>query len=267
MEVYIEYAIIDNLIMDYVLLKSAARLTKSKESFFRLSMGALVGCVVAVILPVFNLNDGVLFFIKILLGMLICLIGCNFKSVFHYFRFFNVFLLLTFAVGGAIIGILTLMGIDYSTEGVRSAGVLPVGVNILCAYACCYFVKKAIDRTQKRIERGYCCDVIIDVGEKRVKINGFIDSGNMLIDAKSALPVVVCTKKVVERLFGVNARPQRFMPITTASGFGLLSIYEIDSVTTVTKNGRTVSDAVLGVNEKSGVLVDDADAIVGIVLV
>ncbi len=262
MEVYLEYAIIDNLIMDYLLLKGTAKLTKTRSTFFRLSLGAIVGTIIAVIIPIFNLNDGLAFLIKIILAMLITLISCEHKSVFNYLKFLNVFILLTFAVGGMIIGVLSLLGIDYSTEGVKNAGVLPVGVNFLVAFICYKIIKKVTLSKINKLNKNFECEITLEVNGIRKKFMAFVDSGNTLIDAKTNLPVLVCESVVIDELFNGKSA-SRFMPITTASGIGDLALYDIDSVT-ISINGTTrVFDAVLGFSNKSNKLCQSAEIIIG----
>ena len=92
MEVYIEYVIIDNLVMDYLLLKFTAQLLKIKYKKGMVFLGAVIGTLGAVFMPLLALPNNFAFLLKVALGLLIAFVGVSHKSVFAYFKFFNLFL-------------------------------------------------------------------------------------------------------------------------------------------------------------------------------
>lgn len=261
MEVYIEYAIIDNLIMDFLLLKGTSKLTKTAQNNFRIAFGSIVATIIAVLLPIFKINDGISFIIKIILAMLVCLISAEHKTIFSYLKFLNVFVLLTFIVGGMIIGVLSIFGIEYSSEEIKKVGVLPIGVNFLVMVACYQVITKFVKSKIDKMQNNFICDIEITSNNKNYVFTAFVDSGNTLTDAKSNLPVLVCQKSVIDKLF-YGEKPKRYMPISTASGLGDLALYDIDKVTITVKGKRRIFDGVLGYNEKH-TLGNDFDILIG----
>ena len=248
MEVYVEYALIDNLVLDYLLIIATHQLTKTKRIYFLIWFGALVGTIVALIVPIFNLSKGVSFIIKIILALLICLICAKHNSVFNYLKFVNVFVLLTFMVGGVVIGALGLIGIDYSISSIKKGGILPIGINFLVAFLAYKLVKYFSQSLINKKSKNFTCKILISVNGKRKVFTAFVDTGNFLVEASSGLSVIVCDEKIKE-IFSLD-KGKKFMPINTASGLGMIELFPLDYVTVITADGEKFKDAILGVTKQ-----------------
>lgn len=262
MQVYIEYVIIDNLIMDYLLLKLTCALLQVKSCKFNLVLGAVLGAIIASFVPLLRVNRAMEFIIKLILGCAVALVGAKHKSLFGYFKFFNLFVLLTFLMGGAILGIYSLLGVDVADLNLQKPSLLPVGINLLCAYLLYVIIKRISLSVVKKLQHSTYCDVELTAHGSTVKLRAFIDSGNTLIDAKSGLRVIVTTPRVAKVLFGQGEKPFRYMPITTASGFGFIGLYELDEVLVKSSGKARFFSCELGV---SNALRDnpDFDVIIG----
>ena len=78
MEIYIEYVLIDNLVINALILLCTKKTLKLKTSWLRLGLSSLLGTVVAVMLPLINISSIFLILIKIGLGVLMVLILSRF---------------------------------------------------------------------------------------------------------------------------------------------------------------------------------------------
>ncbi len=240
MEVYVEYVILDNLIMDYILLKETAVLLKEKFSKPRLIIAAAIGALGAVVFPLLKIKVQYLFLLKIALGALICFIAINFNKVSSYIKFFNVFLLLTFLLGGAVIGAFYLLGINLDDYGSKLGGVLPVGLSVLFGYLLVIVAKRiARNAVNGFITDKYRYKCVIKSGAVAIKADGYFDSGNLLIDKETGLPIALCKKRLLERLKKgtPNLRPIGKMKFSTVGSNGVLHLYPVDGMT-VEINGK-----------------------------
>ena len=189
MTVYIEYVIIDNLIIDYLLLKATFMITGKAYKKGRLLLSAVLGAVVALTYP---LSQNVIVLgtvVKILGGLLIMLVANTFKSTRDYYINVIIFFLLTFLTGGVIIGVFNIFSIDYSGNEILIATIFLPALIVIS------IVERAIKSIYKnRTVRAftYKTDLIFD--KKTVTVNGFLDTGNALFDGDS--PVIVCEKKL-----------------------------------------------------------------------
>ena len=252
MEVYIEYVVIDNLVMDYLLLKFTAKLLKIEYKRFMLFIGAAIGTLGAVFIPMLVLPQNLLFLIKIALGMLVCFVGVNHKSAFLYFKFFNVFLLLTFMLGGAIVGILSIMGVEYTAQGYKAQGLLPVGVNLIVAYVFGFLVKKLAEKSYRFIiTRRFVYKCRLYKNGACINLDGYLDSGNNLFDKKSGKPVALCDERLIKKLTdkGATFTPPRKLILSTVSSQKEINLYDVDYLIIDCNGQEKKCDLVLGTVE------------------
>ena len=113
MQVYIEYAFLDNFIIDFILLKLSYTCARVKTSVLRLFVATIVGTMFAIVVPLFSLNNIVLLPLKLFVGVLIVYIGAIFNNFKHYVISTFYFFAFTFLSGGVIIAVFNLALIDY----------------------------------------------------------------------------------------------------------------------------------------------------------
>ena len=77
MVVYVEYVIIDNMAIDYLLISLARKTLKLKPNFLLALISAVVGTVAAFLIPTLSINKGALFSAKVVVGMVISAIAAS----------------------------------------------------------------------------------------------------------------------------------------------------------------------------------------------
>ncbi len=262
MEVYIEYAIIDNFIVDYVLLTETARLLKVPFKKRNLFLASALGTAFAVVTPLLSLPLAVTFVIKVLSGMLVALFAVKHGGALAYVKFFNVFLLMTFLLGGIVIGILSLLGIPYELSAYYSNKLIPIGINVLFGFLLVRGVRLFIDfnASSVKISRDlYEAEIV--VGGKSFGCVAFFDNGNRLYDEASGLPIIVCKRSFFQKISGKTRLKRRgTLLYNTAAGDSDGSYYYTDYV--VVKKGKvgSVKHAFI---MQGDMTVADADVLVG----
>lgn len=242
MQVYIEYVIIDNLIINYILLYSSARCAQVKTKALFLFLSALLGTVVAVILPLINLKSEFLIFIKLPLGALMVLLSAKFLSLNKYLLTFFFFLTFTFLSGGLIIATFNLIGVDYTLYySINYNSFIPVGVSVAFVFFATRISVKIVKSVIKERDlRPFLRKCIIVVNKKRFTITGFIDSGNRLYDERTGFPVIVASLSLSEKLLGAGVRTSvSELVVDTVSGKTKLKLYVIDKL--LIYNGEKVN--------------------------
>ncbi len=194
MTVYIEYVLIDNFIIDYLMLKASFTLTASSVSRVRLFLCAFFGAIFALFYPLIDINDIILTLIKVCFGLVMVLIAGKFKSKKDFYVTAIVFFVYTFLTGGAIIGIFNILSLPYSSEISIAIMVIPV-----------YFVFIGITAVAKYLYRqkdvnSYIREVEITAFGICKRGKGFYDTGNELYDGDN--PVIVCNKNFAQEFLG-----------------------------------------------------------------
>lgn len=262
MTVYIEYAILDNFLVDYLLLYLSAVLLKVKYKKLRLIFASAIGTAVAVVLPIISVPPVVAFLIKISLAAVMALVAVRYRRFIDYVKYLNAFLLSTFVLGGAVIAICSLVGIPYDVQAYYSNKMIPIGVNLLCGYLAFGFVKRLVKRVTTSVEiAADLYDVEIFINDYRFTAVALFDSGNRLTDGKTGLPVIVCGKRFFDKVVRVT-KPVSAGKIafTDVSGGGESNLYETDYIVVKSGSAGAVKHAELMVGNVKNV---DADMIIG----
>lgn len=195
MTVYIEYVLIDNFIIDYLLLKATFATTATSVKKGRLFLCAFFGAIVALTYPLIGVN-AISISIKILCGLLMPLIGASPNSVRQYAVNTAIFFTYTFLTGGAIIGVFTLFNIDYSAE-------ISIALMFLPVYFLVKFVKEVITYIyRQKTVMNFTFEIELTLADKSIKARGFLDTGNDVYDGDN--PVILCGKRFAQRFIGEN---------------------------------------------------------------
>ncbi len=234
MVVYIEYVIIDNLIIDYLLLSLSLRASNCKTNKFRLIMSSIIGTIVAVIIPLLNLNNVYSIIIKLVLALLMCYVAGSYLSIKKYFITFLSFLGFTFLSGGVIIAIFYLSSVDYEKGfSLNYDASFPIGFTILIMYGLYFVLKNQITKLLKtKSINPFIRKCILVVKGKRFSVLGFIDSGNRLFDTKTGLPIIVGSKNLFLKIQNLNItlKDAGNIQIKTVGGDSKMKIYFIDKL-------------------------------------
>ncbi len=192
MTVYLEYVILDNFVIDYLLLKASHKIAGVAAKKGRLLFCAFFGALTALVYPLIESFFVISFLLKVSCGLILSLSSAKYRSVKEASYTAAVFFGLTFLSGGAITGIFGLVGISYSSE-------ISVALMVLPAYAVIKGAAGIVSVIYKRrTEHSFLYDIKLCLNGKDLSAVGFMDTGNGVYDGDS--PVVFCSKRVAEKL-------------------------------------------------------------------
>ena len=190
MNVYIEYVVLDNFVIDTLLLWLAVVTLKIPYRKFRVALGGAVGAVCAVVSVYITGIFSYLF--KTVCLVLMCIVTVGFgKKLFWHILLTTAY---TFVLGGAIVGLFNLFKVDYLTQSGEFYQMrVPLFVYVL-AVACvgflCYSIAVYVKQVKKIAPHMTKITVKLD---KSYSLSGFCDSGNTL--THEGVPVCFVTKK------------------------------------------------------------------------
>ena len=190
MNVYIEYVILDNLVIDTLLLWAATATLKIPYKKYRVFLGGAVGATCAVV-SVFVAGFWTYVIKTIcLIAMCIVTIGVGKKLFWHIL----LTVAYTFVLGGGIVGLFNIFKVDYLTEnGEFYQMQVPLFVYVLAVAVVaflCYSIAVYIKQVKKIAPHVAKITVKLD---KNYSLSGFCDSGNTL--THDGVPVCFVTKK------------------------------------------------------------------------
>lgn len=181
MTVYIEYAFLENFLIDGMLLYLALRALKVDFKWKKLLFASLLGATFALVFPLLSLPYFWAYLLKFAVGFLLCLLAFprikNKKEAGRYALTCALFFLLSFSFAGAIFAV---YGHFSASEGGYQMEQAPF-VFVLCsAIVFLIFIARFSKKIyKKRTVFRYIYDCAILFGQRRVAILGFLDSGNL----------------------------------------------------------------------------------------
>ena len=218
MEIYIEYALLENFFVDGTLLFLAIVASSQTLVWRKIILSAFLGAVFAVAFPLLPFPSALLEVGKFLVPLALCGLAVKKgKGVGRYALTTLLFYAFSFTFAGLITGVLGAFNIEYfSIHGGGIVTAIPVGALFaaLAAFAalCVYGIARLYHI--KRIHESVLpCEV--RGGKGVVRTLGYIDTGNTA--RYKGLPVCFVTPDLFYDLFGVET-PYEKTVIRTLSG-------------------------------------------------
>lgn len=197
MTVYLDIVLLENLCMNYIILFATGYIMKIKMKQLRLLLSAILGGIYAVIAYIEILPIYSSFGMKILLSVLMVYIAYNSKNIKNLSKQLVVFYLTSFAFGGSAFALLYFVkpqnilirnGVYVGTYPIKIA-LLGGIVGFIITYIAFKVVKTKIHK------KDIIYNIEIHIKEKTLKLKAMLDTGNMLKDPISRMPVIVVAKE------------------------------------------------------------------------
>lgn len=249
MQVYAEYALLENFCMDFTLLYAVKGVTKNGCSRKRMALAAAFGACFAVVYPLFGLKGMVWqVIVKLISGAAMCAIGGKFSRFSGFLKFTALFLAATFLVGGALIALFSMTGIEYGAgEGYLMSSV-PVGIPLFVAL----IIVLAVRRAAAKFMSAHCLSTVkctVTVGDKVAECGAFYDSGNKV--HYCGMPVSVAPRELAQKLTDVDGI-KNCVEIHTVVGKAKMPVFRADRVEIDDgRSKRTAFGVLIGVSPQS----------------
>ena len=200
--VYGDVILLENLIMNYLILWSTARLTRYKYSKLKLLIAALLGSIYALFSYFPEYSYLYSFFMKILFSILIVIIAYM-PAYFHLLlKLIGVFYIVSFMFGGAAFGFFYFInGLDLTRNGVSFIADFPIRVLVVAVIAAYFTVRYSWDYIQHRIKRErLILTVEMSFDKKQLCLDALVDTGNSLKDPITNAPVMITEYGMIREL-------------------------------------------------------------------
>lgn len=225
MQVYVELALLENFCMDFTLLYCAKSVAKNPAHIFRLVIASVFGACFAVVFPLFNLGGVLSVIIKLLSGLIICALAGKFTSFKAYIKLTLLFTAFTALLGGSLIAVFSLAGINYEAGTGYYLSSVPIGIPLFGALILIIVARKIAAKLKKVDKSEVACCVYKD--DKKVNLSGFFDSGNKVY--YSGQPVCVIPLTAAQKIID-ETRIETFVKIHTVAESKKLKVFTADKL-------------------------------------
>lgn len=199
MTIYIDVVLIENLCMNYIILFSTSYILKIKRNHFRLIISALLGGVYSILAYMQIVEIYSNFFIKIILSIAMVYIAYNAKNIKLLMKQIVIFYLTSFVFGGCAFALLYFVKPqEILMKNGMYIGTYPLKIALLGGIVGFAITVVAFKVVKYRMtKKDMFCEIAIYMKEKSVKAKAMIDTGNMLKDPISRMPVIVVEKDIL----------------------------------------------------------------------
>lgn len=203
MTIYLDVIFIENLCMNYIILFATGYITKIKMKQMRLIIASCLGSAYAILMYIQNNIFFSNIFLKILLSIVIILIAFYPKKSKQFLKQIVIFYLISFVFGGCAIFLLYFIKPQnvLIKNGVF-VGKYPLKVAFLGGIVGFTLTKISFKLVREKMnKKDMYAKIIIFNNKNNVQVKAIIDTGNMLKDPISGIPVIVVCKDKLYELF------------------------------------------------------------------
>ena len=206
MTVYLDVVLLENLCMNYIILFATGYLMKIKMKQLRLIVSSILGSIYAVIayleiLPIYSS-----FGMKVVLSILMVYIAFKPKGVKILSKQLIIFYLTSFVFGGCAFALLYFVRPqDILMRNGVYVGTYPIKIALLggiVGFIITYIAFRIVKTKLRRKDILY--NIEITLQEKRLKVKAMLDTGNLLKDPISKMPVIVVEKEQLYSLLPIQ---------------------------------------------------------------
>lgn len=197
--VYIDIVLLENICMNYIILLGLGYIIKLKINYLRIFVSSLIGAIYAVLAysRIFPLYTN--FLVKIVLSICMVYIAYYPKKIKGLIKELIVFYLVSFALGGCAFALLYwIKPQEIFMENGVFIGTYPIKIVLmggLLGIAITYISFKLVKNKMNKSELVY--DIKIELEEKEITTKVLLDTGNMLKEPLSNIPVVLIEKDIL----------------------------------------------------------------------
>lgn len=206
MTIYLDVVLLENLCMNYIILFATAYILKLKVKQWRLILSSLLGGVYAVVsyLEILPLYSN--FAVKILLsiGMVYLAFGAN--SIKTLAKQLVLFYLTSFVFGGCAFALLYFVRPqDILMQNGVYIGTYPLKIALLgglVGFIITYIAFRIVKTKFKKKDMIY--NIIIKIEQKQINLKAMLDTGNLLKEPITGMPVIVVEKQELYSIIPAN---------------------------------------------------------------
>ena len=214
MTVYIEYAFLENFLLDGTLLVLALMSARAKICWWRVCLASSCGALFAIFYPFLRLPSGLDTLLKLSVGIGVCLLAYGRlrrkKDRGRYALTCALFFAFSFSFGGALVAC-------SGGNTMQKTPVLAVFTAFAVGSGIALWLVKKLYKRRKLYAYIYACEV--SAFGKSIRAQGFLDSGNTA--EKKGLPVCFLAPNLFYELYGdalFTQEEQEKIRVVTMSG-------------------------------------------------
>ena len=245
--IYIDVLIIVNLFVNYFILLTTSKFLNLKLKLSRLILGEILGAIYSLYIFIPEPNLFISILIKLFMSIIMVAVSFEFRTIQQFLKIIVCF----YAVNFAFSGIMFALWCAFKPNGmiinndIVYFNISPI--TLIASTVISYIIIEIINRViEKKQLKSSKYEIGIKFKDKYIVLNAKIDTGNLLKEPFSNLPVIVVKKSeinllipefnIFEKIENIENHKEiqnlkiRMIPFKTVSGTGILPAFKPEYV-------------------------------------
>lgn len=202
MTVYLDVVLIENLCMNYIILFATSYILKIKQKHIMMILSSLLGGIyaIATYMGVLKIYSNIFF--KIILSIIMIYLAFTPNTIKLLIKELIFFYLISFVFGGCAFALLYF--IKPQNILIRNGsyvGTYPIKIAILGGIVGFTIIVVALKLIKSKLrKKDISYEITIWLGEKNITTTAILDTGNMLKDPITSMPVIIVEKEILKEI-------------------------------------------------------------------
>lgn len=206
MTIYLDVVLIENLCMNYIILFATGYILKIKVNHIKLILSAILGGVYSIVayMQILEIYSNTIF--KVILSIAMVYLAYNPKTIKQLTKELVFFYLTSFVFGGCAFALLYFIKPQeiFMQNGVY-VGTYPIKIALLGAIVGFTITVIAFQFVKRKLsKKDMHCELSIYFADKSTQTIALIDTGNLLKDPITSMPVIIVEKEVLRNILPDN---------------------------------------------------------------
>lgn len=255
MVAYLDLIILENICMNFLILYTTGKLLRRSIKKTRIFIASVLGALYVFSLYI-NLSKFIINISKIIMALVLIKVSFNSKKFIKLIKELIVFFMVSFVYSGCALGFIHCLKpkVIYVVNGIIIGGEYIFEIVLISAIISFILIKSSMNLIKLKYKinkKDMICKLELILGNNKIKIDGLIDTGNLLVDPISKDPIIVVEKEklinfipendieLIEDLLGgdkeiqnenFNAKIRAIPYISVGNKNGIMFAYKIDCV-------------------------------------
>ena len=216
--IYVDLLVVEDLFLNYVILISTGIILNRITKFKKVFLSAVIG-IVPLILLFIDVSKFEYNIISFLFSIIMSLISFGYKDIIYTIKNIVIMYFTSVLLAGSIY----LINTNYLPD--INNYLLNTVILIILAPVISYLYLKILKNIKIINSNYYQVDIYLK-DKPKITINGYLDTGNKLIDPYSFKPIILISKQVLK----YNPEKYVLVPYNTITGGGILKCFSPEKI-------------------------------------
>lgn len=254
MKIYIDVILFINIFFDFLLLLSVSIILRRHAKIYRIILGSLVGGITIIFL-FFNITTIQLFILKLIIALLMVLATFGYKNIKYTLKNYSFLYLTGIALGGALY-FLNLQ-FSYKNNGLifyNNGFSINFIVLIILTPILLYIYIKELKDLKTNYSKYHKVNIYFK-SNKNITLNGYLDTGNNLIDPYKKRPIILVDYSKIKKY--ITNEKELLVPYNSINNNDILRCIKVKKIEI---DGLEYTDILIGLSLNK-IYIDGIDCI------